>query len=140
MAPAWPAAPRRPLLHNSTQSCEEKEMAAPKLARGASVVNDFMGAGEEEGLQVWRIENMKPIPVPDKMHGQFYEGDSYIVLKTSLIKNSLNHQLFFWLGSESTRDEQGVAAYKTVELDTKLGGVTQHREEQNFESDQFMQW
>ena len=75
------------------------------------------------------------------MHGHFFEGDSYIVLKTSISKsNSFVHELFFWLGSESSQDEQGVAAYKTVELDTKLGGVTQHREEQNFESEQFMQW
>ena len=116
-------------------------MATPLLKRGSSIVNDFMDAGIKEGLQVWRIEKLKPEPVERIMHGHFYEGDSYIVLKTSLSKsNALVHELFFWLGSESSQDEQGVAAYKTVELDTKLGGVTQHREEQNFESEQFMQW
>ena len=117
-------------------------MASPRLSRGESVALDFADAGTSEGLQVWRIEKLKPVPVPEKMYGHFYEGDSYIVLKTAVSKSgSFTWDIFFWLGNESTTDEQGVAAYKTVELDDKLGGAaTQHREEQGFESDQFMQW
>ena len=29
---------------------------------------------------VWRIENFEKVPVDDSMHGQFFDGDSYIVL------------------------------------------------------------
>ena len=48
--------------------------------------------------------------------------------------------LFFWLGEDCSQDEQGVAAYKTVELDEHLGGAAvQHREVQGFESEKFMQ-
>lgn len=36
------------------------------------------------GLEIWRIENFKPVPVPKDSYGKFFVGDSYIVLKVSL--------------------------------------------------------
>lgn len=61
-----------------------------------------------------------PTPVPSKMYGQFYSGDAYIVLKTSQKQSctALSWDLFFWLGDNCSQDEQGVAAYKTVEVHT----------------------
>jgi len=76
----------------------------------------------------------------DKSHqGQFHEGDAYIVLQTKNRENALERHIFFWLGKDSSQDEQGVAAYKTVELDMSLGGEPiQHREVQGGESDEFL--
>jgi len=74
-------------------------------------------------------------------YGTFYDGDSFIILHTIKDKESrkLRHDVFMWLGMNSTQDELGVAAYKMVELDDLLGGEpTQHRVIQDHEPRKFM--
>ena len=49
----------------------------------------FENAGKTDGLEVWRIENLEMVPVPPSQYGQFYTGDSYIVLRTRSGKSIL---------------------------------------------------
>jgi len=35
------------------------------------------------GLEIWRIENFNPVPIPESSHGKFFTGDSYVILKVS---------------------------------------------------------
>ncbi|KAF9730620.1 hypothetical protein PMIN06_012766 [Paraphaeosphaeria minitans] len=106
--------------------------------------------GREPGLFIWRIEAFEVVPLPQEQYGAFHEGDSYIVLKSDRIKRAAGeqggnedesemvHVIFFWLGSHTSQDEAGTAAYKTVELDEFLHGTaTQHRELQSAPSDAF---
>ncbi|KAJ9468021.1 Severin [Diplonema papillatum] len=96
--------------------------------------------GQSAGLFVWRIEKFEVVPWPKENHGWFYDGDSYIVLSSAgPSPDKLVHNIFFWLGRDTTQDEAGTAAYKTVELDEFLGGrATQHREVQEGMSGQFL--
>merc|ERR1712129_336360 len=49
------------------------------------------------------------------------------------------YDVFFWLGAETSQDEAGTAAYKTVELDDYLGDLpVQYREVQGNESKKFL--
>jgi len=103
----------------------------------------WKGVGKEPGIAIWRIEKFKVIPVAKKDYGTFYSGDSYIVLftyKPAAGKEILAFDVHFWLGTYTTQDEAGTAAYKTVELDDYLGGLpVQYREVQGYESSRFMQ-
>ncbi|KAF2702886.1 actin depolymerizing protein [Pleomassaria siparia CBS 279.74] len=110
--------------------------------------------GIESGLYIWRIEDFEVVPWPKEKYGSFHEGDSYIVLLSEKVqstnsdvdqdqnsreeKEKLVHDIFFWLGSHTSQDEAGTAAYKTVELDEYLHGTAiQHRELQSSPSENF---
>jgi len=96
-------------------------------------------AGKEAGVQVWRVEQFKIVAWPKERYGQFYSGDSYIILRTYKKDDKLLYDVHFWLGEHTTLDEAGTAAYKTVELDDKLRGLpVQYREVQGSESDKFL--
>uniref|UniRef100_A0A4W5P7V5 Villin-1 n=1 Tax=Hucho hucho TaxID=62062 RepID=A0A4W5P7V5_9TELE len=83
------------------------------------------------GLQIWRIEAMEMVPFPSKTYGHFYEGDSYM-------NSSFTYDIHYWLGKDTSNDEQGAAAIYTTMMDEHLGGVAvQHREAQGYESDTF---
>jgi len=94
--------------------------------------------GKGAGLFVWRIEKFKVIAHHGKDVGSFYDGDSYIILHSYQAGPTLKHDIHFWLGLETSQDEAGTAAYKTVELDDYLkGAAAQHREVMGYESDLF---
>lgn len=90
-------------------------------------------------LYIWKVMNFKLIDIKKENIGMFYEGDSYIVFNIQKdLDGSIKYNIHFWLGNLTTADEMGVAAYKTVELDTFLKGKpVQFREVQGHESDLF---
>lgn len=134
---------------------EEHRAAAKKAAESEK---EYEGAGVKPGLEIWRVENRRTeSDTPDfgvkrwprDQYGEFYDGDSYIVLNTYRVKDpetgKLTDQLawdvHFWLGKDTSIDERGVAAYKTVELDDLLDdGPVQHRETMSNESPLFQSY
>lgn len=109
----------------------------------ARTAEEWKGAGENKGLQIWRIEKMNVKPWPTTKYGQFFDGDSFIVLYTYTEEGSdkKKFNVHFWIGEKSTQDEYTIAAYKTVELDDLLGDMpVQFREVQEHESQQFLSY
>ncbi|CAL5423308.1 unnamed protein product [Camellia sinensis] len=102
----------------------------------------FQGSGQRVGTEIWRIENFQPVPLPKSDYGKFYSGDSYIILQTTNNRGGAYlYDIHFWLGKDTSQDEAGTAAIKTVELDAVLGGrAVQHREPQGHESDKFLSY
>jgi gelsolin len=68
----------------------------------------------EPGVKVWRVEQFKIVSWPENDYGNFYNGDSYIVLNSYLVEDKLHRDLYIWIGSESSQDEYGTAAYKVT--------------------------
>jgi hypothetical protein len=125
-----------------------KEHKDLKLAAAQSE-EAWKGAGKAPGIQVWRVEKFKIIPrTADCLVEKgikLYSGDAYIILYTYRARDEegketdkLLYNVHFWLGSKCSQDEQGTAAYKTVELDDLLGDLpVQYREVQGEESKEF---
>ena len=125
--------------------------AAASAAAGAPQADpELARAGRRNGVEVWRVENRRGDGAgmaatfgvarwPEDRTGDFYRGDSYLVLLTAeLSDGKKEYDIFFWLGSESSQDERAVAAVKAVELDSVLGGrPVQHRETEGKESQLF---
>lgn len=124
----------------------------------AMTEKEYKGAGVKPGLEIWRVENRRTEDDrpdfgvkrwPKNQHGEFFDGDSYIVLNTYKVKDpetgkvtdALAWDVHFWLGKDTSIDERGVAAYKTVELDDLLDdGPVQHRETMSNESPLFQSY
>lgn len=103
---------------------------------------EFENAGQNHGIEIWRIEDFNPVPYPKDQYGKFYEGDSYIILSTKIFENDAKEwNLHYWIGSKTSQDEAGAAAVLTVLLDESLGGVPiQYREVQEHESQLFISY
>lgn len=96
--------------------------------------------GQVPGLSCWEIENFVPNQVDEALIGKFYEGDCYIILKTMLDENqSLDWQIYYWIGSQATLDKKACSAIHAVNLRNFLGAQCRTiREEQGDESDEFL--
>jgi len=117
-------------------SKEHKEMRKDAAKKEKAWEN----AGNEPGLQIWRIEKFQVKNWPKDKYGEFYAGDSYIILHTMVNdEGKKSYDVFFWLGAETSQDEAGTAAYKTVELDDLLGDQpVEYREVQSNETKKFL--
>jgi hypothetical protein len=99
------------------------------------VVDD--GSGK---LEIWRVENFQKVPVEEKMRGQFFQGDSYVMLYTYKdSKGKENYIIYFWQGLDSSQDEKGASALLATQLDDQYGGApVQVRVVQNKEPEHFL--
>lgn len=81
---------------------------------------------------------MELVVIPEKSHGNFFEGDCYLLLCSKKSGSSLTYSVHYWIGAEASQDEQGAAAVYAVQLDDFLGSSPiQYREVQHHESNTF---
>lgn len=116
-------------------------MEAPQIGNPSKVDKNFENLGKAPGIFKWRIEKFELKKWPDEKMSEFFSGDSFLLLHSYKKGNSsnLDHDIFFWLGNETTLDESGTAAVKCVELDNFFHGkAVQHREVEGHESTKFL--
>ena len=52
----------------------------------------------KEGLKVWRIVKFIVTDWPEEDYGNFFSGDSYIILNTWKEQDEFKYDLHFWIG------------------------------------------
>ncbi|CAN0487346.1 unnamed protein product, partial [Discosporangium mesarthrocarpum] len=56
-------------------------------------------------------------------YGEFYQGDSYVMLYTYMANEKEMYIIYFWQGKDSSQDEQGSSAVLAKEMDDSLNGA-----------------
>ncbi|XP_069799746.1 gelsolin isoform X2 [Dendropsophus ebraccatus] len=90
---------------------------SPAMAAQHGMVDD--GRGEK---QIWRIESSEKVPVSEELYGQFYGGDSYIILYNYNHGGKKGQIIYTWQGLDSSKDEITASAFLSAQLDEELGG------------------
>jgi len=119
---------------------ERKELMGVLLEKQHKAEEKLLDMSKGSSVQVWRIENLKRVPVSEDQFGQFYSGDSYIVLLKYRAGNRDSYILYFWQGRDSSTDEKTASALLSVELAQEMGDLpgTQVRVVQGKEPHQFL--
>lgn len=127
------------VARGSIARVEQKKVDAKTLhAQGAREKEALVDDGSGK-LQIWRVENFDKVPVPKEMYGQFYSGDSYVMLYTYLKNTKECYIIYYWQGLKSTTDEKGASALLATRLDDEYGGApVQVRVVQNKEPEHFL--
>ncbi|MEQ2243050.1 hypothetical protein ILYODFUR_003047 [Ilyodon furcidens] len=110
-------------IANSIAKIEKVSFDAASLHESSSMaaqhgmVDD--GSGEK---QIWRIEGSNKVAVDLSTYGQFFGGDSYIILYNYRHGGRQGHIIYMWQGMDSSQDEIGTCAILSSQLDDELGG------------------
>jgi len=76
-------------------------MHKKKERKGANLVDDGSGT-----VEIYRIEDFHMVPLDLALYGQFFGGDSYVILYTYLVNNRESYIIYFWQGQVGLRFPQ----------------------------------
>ncbi|KAI8436975.1 hypothetical protein MSG28_010385 [Choristoneura fumiferana] len=139
---------------HSLQAVEPKEAARVKsdpIARKLRLRRGRDSGGERDSALILRgmqeqantqHGDSEPPPTSELKsvaQGKFFEGECYIILKTSVEEQGqLTWDIHFWIGSKATLDKGACAAMHAVNLRNLLGAKRTQRHEQGDESEEFL--
>jgi hypothetical protein len=117
---------------------KKKDDNSAIFGKGAAEEEKMVDKGDGK-LEIYRINNFQKVNVPKEQYGQFYAGDSYILLYTYEVNKKPAWIIYFWQGKDSSADEKGASALLTKQMDDERGGEpVQVRIEQGREPNHFL--
>ncbi len=93
---------------------------------------------ETNTTTIWRVEGFEKAPYPTELFGQFFSGDSYVIMTSYKTSNRDNYLVYFWQGRDSSINEKGASALLTVDVSAEFEGAPQIRVTQQHETRHFM--
>jgi len=111
--------------HNTSPSSAvpimEQKVNVPLMYSGRPrATEDVMVDDGTGSITVYLVEEFHRIRLEDSAVGEFYSGDSYVVLYRYVWKNKDCYLIYFWQGRSATVLNKGTSAALTAELDDKL--------------------
>jgi hypothetical protein len=73
---------------------------------------------------VYRIEGFEKVIYPTDLYGEFFSGDSFIILYEYMKGNKSIFIIYFWQGRNSSINEKGASALLTKDLFSEIGSET----------------
>eukprot|EP00004_Rigifila_ramosa_P003356 TRINITY_DN135_c2_g1_i2.p1 TRINITY_DN135_c2_g1~~TRINITY_DN135_c2_g1_i2.p1 ORF type:complete len:540 (+),score=132.74 TRINITY_DN135_c2_g1_i2:1144-2763(+) len=123
---------------NVARAATQEAIDIAKMHQRKKVEQERMVDDGSGKVEIWRIEDFKKVPW-DKP-GQFYSGDSFLVLYTYGVRGHELHLIYFWQGRHSSIDEKASVALFAKDLDDQFGGEpVQVRVVQGKEPNHFLQ-
>ncbi len=125
-------------LANIASNLEEHDIdVAALLARKAKSeksVDD--GSGK---VEVFVVKDFNLEPISQNYYGEFFGGDSYVIVYTHLVNGKERGIVYFWQGNDSSADERATSALMAKEISDKRfhGAATQVRITQGKEPSHF---
>ncbi|KAJ3044180.1 Coronin-2B [Rhizophlyctis rosea] len=106
------------------------------------VLLDNPSSISSSSYQLFRIDNFQRYAVPDDLHGQFFRGESYVLVYKYRPQGSGvdRAMIYFWQGSRSGNLDRGTSAHMAVELSEGVSGevvqcrIVEGREPKHFSS------
>jgi len=103
--------------------CRVDHQGSPRALerRVAKAMLDHCG-----GVSVWRVVRLDKVEVDAELHGQFFDGDCYLVLHEWRLVGTTEAIIYHWQGSGSSPSDRRVG--DALRLDSMLNawGVVQH--------------
>eukprot|EP01080_Neovahlkampfia_damariscottae_P006648 gene6648-10813_t len=124
---------------NVSRKLEQKSISPDDLINFKSkekqeIIND----GNSSEIMIWKIEEFEKVKYPKEMYGRFFSGDCYIILYKYMKKNKYYYVVYFWQGSNSSKNDKGSSALLSVNLAENLQEenvqirILQHQETSHF--------
>lgn len=141
--PDWPYSLPKSMLNQGMSTArglkEVKKFDVSSMHRHGNREEDRMPDDARGTVQIWRVEDYELVDWPKSRYGIFFQGDSYVLLYTYGKPGHESYIIYFWLGLDSTADEQGAAALLATKLDDQFGGApVQQRVVQGNEPEHFL--
>lgn len=121
--PAAAAAAQRPRhggITSSAAGAEARVNIAAMYAGHPRHAGDVMVDDGTGRTTVYLVEEFRRVRLEDSAVGEFYSGDSYVVLYRYVWKNKDCYLIYFWQGRAATVLNKGSSAALTMELDDRL--------------------
>jgi len=87
---------------------------------------------------VWRVEGFEKTPYPNSLYGQFFSGDSFVIMTSYKTSNKDNYLVYFWQGRDSSINEKGASALLTIDVSSEFESAPQLRITQQHETKHFL--